>query len=56
MAMEAFKEGRFDILVATNVAGRGIDVKGITHVINYEMPKTIGGIYLYFFVIICIIG
>ena len=30
-----------DILVATDVAGRGIDVKGVTHVINYDMAKTI---------------
>jgi ATP-dependent RNA helicase DDX23/PRP28 len=41
LAMEGFKAGRFDILVATDVAGRGIDVKGITHVINYDMPPTI---------------
>lgn len=45
LAMEGFREGRFDILVATNVAGRGIDVKGVTHVINYDMPKSIEGIY-----------
>ena len=30
-----------DILVATDVAGRGIDVKGVTHVINYDMAKNI---------------
>eukprot|EP01126_Amoeba_proteus_P060035 TRINITY_DN7902_c0_g1_i9.p1 TRINITY_DN7902_c0_g1~~TRINITY_DN7902_c0_g1_i9.p1 ORF type:complete len:135 (-),score=22.96 TRINITY_DN7902_c0_g1_i9:69-473(-) len=40
-ALQEFKEGRSDILVATDVAGRGIDVKGVTHVINYDMPKTI---------------
>lgn len=39
--MDGFKEGRFDVLVATNVAGRGIDVKGVTHVINYDMPNNI---------------
>jgi len=31
------------VLVATDVAGRGLDVKGITHVINYDMPTTIEG-------------
>jgi len=41
LAMEGFRAGRFDVLVATDVAGRGIDVKGVTHVINYDMPKTI---------------
>jgi len=40
-AMDGFRTGKFDILVATDVVGRGIDVKGVTHVINYDMPKTI---------------
>merc|ERR1719421_300810 len=40
-AMASFKEGRFDILVATDVAGRGIDVEGVQQVINFDMPKTI---------------
>eukprot|EP01090_Pellita_catalonica_P019502 TRINITY_DN6668_c0_g1_i1.p1 TRINITY_DN6668_c0_g1~~TRINITY_DN6668_c0_g1_i1.p1 ORF type:complete len:593 (+),score=126.03 TRINITY_DN6668_c0_g1_i1:43-1821(+) len=40
-AMRGFRKGKYDILVATDVAGRGIDVKGVTHVINYDMPKTI---------------
>merc|ERR1719326_995131 len=40
-AMQSFKEGRFDILVATDVAGRGIDVEGVQQVINFDMPKTI---------------
>jgi ATP-dependent RNA helicase RhlB len=34
-----FKEGRLAILVATDVASRGIDVKDITHVINYDLPQ-----------------
>ncbi len=42
-AMEGFKTGKYDILVSTDVAGRGIDVKGVTHVINYDMPKSIEG-------------
>lgn len=40
-AIEGFKAAKFDILIATDVAGRGIDVKGVTHVINYDMPKNI---------------
>jgi len=38
-ALESFKNGRYDILVATDVAGRGLDIKGVTHVINYDLPK-----------------
>lgn len=37
-AMDNFKKGKFKILVATDVASRGIDVLGITHVINYDLP------------------
>jgi ATP-dependent RNA helicase RhlE len=37
-ALEAFREGRLRVLVATDVAARGIDVDGITHVYNYDMP------------------
>ncbi|TNE38637.1 MAG: DEAD/DEAH box helicase [Alphaproteobacteria bacterium] len=36
--LRAFKNGRFSILVATDVAARGIDVSGISHVINYDLP------------------
>jgi ATP-dependent RNA helicase RhlE len=38
-ALRGFKEGRHRILVATDVASRGIDVPHIGHVINYDMPK-----------------
>jgi ATP-dependent RNA helicase DeaD len=37
--MGRFREGRIDILVATDVAGRGIDVENISHVINYSIPQ-----------------
>ena len=37
-AMEAFRSGKAEALVATDVAARGIDVDGVTHVVNYEMP------------------
>lgn len=39
-ALRRFKETDIDILVATDVAARGIDVKDITHVINYAIPQT----------------
>ncbi len=38
-ALDAFKEGRIRVLIATDIAARGIDVDGITHVINYEIPN-----------------
>ena len=37
-ALRRFREGRVDVLVATDVAARGIDIEGVTHVINYECP------------------
>ena len=37
-AMEGFKNGRYRILVATDIAARGIDVKGIELVLNYDLP------------------
>lgn len=40
-ALEGFRAGRYRVLVATDVAGRGIDVEGISHVINYDMPETV---------------
>ncbi len=39
-ALDGFKTGAFTILVATDIAARGIDVNGISHVINYDMPDT----------------
>lgn len=36
--MEKFKKGEFRILIATDVAARGIDVEGISHVINFDLP------------------
>ena len=37
-ALEGFKRGQFRVLVATDIAARGIDVEGISHVINYDTP------------------
>jgi ATP-dependent RNA helicase DeaD len=36
--IRAFKEGRLEMLIATDVAARGLDVTGVTHVFNYHMP------------------
>ncbi len=38
-ALDAFREGEVRVLVATDIAARGIDVDGVTHVINYELPN-----------------
>lgn len=38
-ALRAFRNGKIDILVATDVAARGIDVENVTHVINYQCPE-----------------
>ncbi len=39
-AMSGFRSRRYDILVATDIAARGIDVSGVSHVINYDVPST----------------
>lgn len=39
-ALRGFKTGHFQIMVATDIAARGLDVDGISHVINYDMPDT----------------
>jgi len=38
-ALEGFRAGHVRVLVATDIAARGIDVDGITHVVNYELPN-----------------
>ena len=38
-ALRAFRNGKVDVLVATDVAARGIDVENVTHVINYQCPE-----------------
>ena len=39
-AMDGFRRQRFDVLVATDIAARGIDVRGVSHVINFDVPST----------------
>src|SRR4029078_13025712 len=38
-ALQDFKTGRVRVLVATDIAQRGLDISGITHVINYDVPQ-----------------
>ena len=38
-ALQAFKDGRIRVLVATDIAARGIDVDGVTHVVNFDLPN-----------------
>jgi ATP-dependent RNA helicase RhlE len=40
-AIDGFRSGKYDILVATDIAARGIDVAEISHVINFDMPDTV---------------
>jgi len=39
-ALKGFKQGRYQIMVATDIAARGLDIDRISHVINYDMPDT----------------
>ena len=39
-ALDGFRDGSYQVLVATDIAARGIDVSSISHVINYDMPDT----------------
>ena len=39
-AMDGFRTGKFNIMIATDIAARGIDVTGISHVVNYDVPDT----------------
>ncbi len=39
-ALNGFRDGTYQILVATDIAARGIDVSGVSHVINYDIPDT----------------
>lgn len=38
-ALDGFKSGKFEVLVATDIAARGLDIAGVSHVINYDVPE-----------------
>ena len=38
-ALQGFRDGSFNIIVATDIAARGLDISGVTHVINYRVPE-----------------
>jgi ATP-dependent RNA helicase RhlE len=38
-ALDGFKTGKFQMLVATDLAARGLDIRSVTHVVNYDMPE-----------------
>jgi len=38
-SLDGFREGKYDLLVATDVAARGLDIDDISHVINYDIPE-----------------
>jgi ATP-dependent RNA helicase RhlE len=39
-AMSGFRNREFDVLVATDIAARGLDIEQVSHVVNYDMPNT----------------
>jgi len=39
-ALKGFREGRYKILVATDIAARGLDIAGVSHVVNFDVPNT----------------
>jgi ATP-dependent RNA helicase DDX41 len=47
-AIRMFKEGKKDVLVATDLASKGLDFPDVQHVINYDMPKEIENYGMYF--------
>jgi ATP-dependent RNA helicase RhlE len=38
-ALQGFKSGKYEVLVATDIAARGLDIAGVSHVINYDVPE-----------------
>ena len=38
-ALAGFKSGKYEVLVATDIAARGLDIAGVTHVVNYDVPQ-----------------
>ena len=38
-SLKGFREGKFEVLVATDIASRGLDISGVSHVVNYDVPQ-----------------
>ena len=38
-ALDGFKSGKYEVMVATDIAARGLDIAGVSHVINYDVPE-----------------
>ena len=38
-ALDGFKSGKYEVMVATDIASRGLDIAGVSHVINYDVPE-----------------
>lgn len=38
-ALEGFKSGKYEVMVATDIASRGLDIAGVSHVVNYDVPQ-----------------
>lgn len=38
-ALQGFREGKFEVIIATDLAARGLDISGVSHVINYQVPE-----------------
>jgi superfamily II DNA/RNA helicase len=39
-ALQGFRDGHYDVLVATDIAARGLDIAGVSHVVNFDVPST----------------
>ena len=38
-ALQGFRDGKFEVLVATDIAARGLDIADVSHVVNYDVPQ-----------------
>merc|ERR1712244_70480 len=43
VSLRSFRDGQWPILIATDVASRGLDIDGVTHVVNFDMPRDVEG-------------